>query len=300
MAEVQLYKRGSGNDIISGVDGTADSARLVSLGLGVASPASGLQIAGGSLIAAGGSVDLDPTSTFALDMDAAQTATISVSDNLASAFLIQQGALPYLDITTTNTTESITLGDDTVNPAINMVGGGGVSLTDPTGNATFLSFTDGTSAAVSAANAARLRYNETDDRLELSENAGAYGRLVPFADEATATADTTTTSATDVLVNSMTVTTPPAGTYMVWFTGSVDHSANNGSIETSIYAGGVQVAASERTWARGAGQGDVTSSFVCMAIVTLDGTESVEGQWRTSAATATMHERSLQVVEVRT
>ena len=38
--------------------------------------------------------------------------------------------------------------------------------------------------------------------------------------------------------------TPAAGTYLVWFTGSVDHSANGGSIEMSIYAGGAQNAAS--------------------------------------------------------
>ncbi len=36
MADVQLYKRGTGNDVIAGVDGTADSTTLVSLGLGVA------------------------------------------------------------------------------------------------------------------------------------------------------------------------------------------------------------------------------------------------------------------------
>ena len=299
MAEVQLYKRGTGNDIIIGVDGTADSARLVSLGLGVAAPASGLQIASGSLVAAGGSIDLDPTGTYALDMDAGQTATFTVSDNQASALLIQEGANPYLDITTTNGSESITLGDDTINPSISMVGGGGVSLSDPTGNATFLSLTDGDSAAVSAANSARFRYNETDDRMELSENTGSYERLVPFANEATATADTTTTSATDTQVNAMTLT-PAAGTYMVWFTGSVDHSSNNSSIFTSIYNGGTQVASSEREFGRGAGQGDVTCSFACVAIVTVDGATAITGQWRTDAATATMHERTLHVVEVHT
>ena len=102
------------------------------------------------------------------------------------------------------------------------------------------------------------------------------------------------------MVNAMTITTPPAGTYMVWFTGSVDHSSSNDDIFTSIYSGGVQVASSERQWHRGGNQANVTSSFACVAIVTVDGAQSIVGEWRTSGATATMHERTLHIIEVRT
>jgi hypothetical protein len=218
VAEVILYKRGAGNDIIASVVVGSDSAQLLSLGLG-ATPAAG---------------------------------------------------------------------------------SGTITLADAGGSAAYIQIADGSSAAVSGANASRIRYNETDDLVEVSENTGAYHRLVPFANSATATADTTTTSATDVAVNSMTLTTPPAATYLVMFTGSVDHSANNGTIDTSIYSGGAQVASSERAWSRGSGQGDVTTSFACVAIVTVDGTDDIEGQWRTSGATATMHERTLHIVEVRT
>ena len=217
MAEVQLYKRGTGNDIIAGVDGTADSARLLSLGLGVA-----------------------PSAT-----------------------------------------------------------DGTLLLADGAGSSAHIQAADGASAGVAPADNGRLLYNATTQTWEASENTGAYHPLVPLASEATATVDTTTTSATDVLVNSMTLT-PAAGTYMVWFTGSTDHSANNGSGQMSIYAGGVQVASSERVFARGAGQGDVTGSFACVAIVTVDGIETIEGQWRTASATLTMHERTLHIVEVRT
>lgn len=119
----------------------------------------------------------------------------------------------------------------------------------------------------------------------------------PASSIAEATGDITTTSATDVLVTTMTIT-PASGTYLVWFTGSVDHSANNGSIELSIYSAGSQVAASERSFARGAGQGNVTVSFACSAKVTVNGSQAIEGQWRTPAATATMHERTLKILKV--
>jgi hypothetical protein len=112
-----------------------------------------------------------------------------------------------------------------------------------------------------------------------------------------AAGDTTTTSATDVLMDSMTVT-PEAGTYLVWFQGSLQHSSTNDSIFTSIYSGGVQVAASERVFLRGGASADVSSSFACMAKVTVNGSQAIEGQWRTTAATATAHERQLLILKV--
>ena len=119
----------------------------------------------------------------------------------------------------------------------------------------------------------------------------------PTSDIAEATGDTTTTSATDVLANSMTLT-PASGTYLVRFTGSVDHSSSNAVTEMSIYSGGAQVAASERRFQRGAGQGNVASAFCCEAKVTVNGSQAIEGQWRTDGSTATMHERTLTILKV--
>jgi hypothetical protein len=115
--------------------------------------------------------------------------------------------------------------------------------------------------------------------------------------EAAATADTTTGSATDALVSGMTLT-PIAGTYRVTFSGSVQHSSNSESIFLSIYAGGAQETNSEREFKRGGGQGDVTSPFSCVAVVTVNGSQAIEGRWRTPAATATMHARSLVIERV--
>ena len=114
---------------------------------------------------------------------------------------------------------------------------------------------------------------------------------------AEASGDTTETSATDVLVASMTLT-PAAGTYAVTFTSSVELSANNSAAFFSIYSAGSQVAASERKAQRGAGQGDVGLPFTCAAKVTVNGSQAIEGQVRVSAGTATIHQRTLMIVEV--
>jgi len=61
--------------------------------------------------------------------------------------------------------------------------------------------------------------------------------------QVSATADTTTTSTSDVLVDSMTIT-PGAGDYHIWFSGSVECSAGYQYI--SLYVNGVQEAHTER------------------------------------------------------
>jgi hypothetical protein len=106
----------------------------------------------------------------------------------------------------------------------------------------------------------------------------------------------TTSSLTDIIATSMTLT-PIAGTYLVWFTGSVSHSANGGSIYTSIYYGVTQNAASERNYNRGGNQSQ-TNGFACDALVTVNGSQAITGQWRTSGATATMYQRTLAILRV--
>jgi len=73
-------------------------------------------------------IDLDPTGTFALDMDASQTATVTVADNLADAFLVQEGANNYIDVTTTNGSEAINLGNATTNQSTNILGTGTTTI----------------------------------------------------------------------------------------------------------------------------------------------------------------------------
>lgn len=121
------------------------------------------------------------------------------------------------------------------------------------------------------------------------------GQQDVIAEIAEATGDTTTSSATDVLMPSMTLT-PAAGWYRVLFSGSVSHDSATQSVWTSIYAGGVQVAASERVWTRG--NNNDNSPYACSALVYVSGSQAIEGQWRTSAATATAHQRQLLIERV--
>lgn len=121
----------------------------------------------------------------------------------------------------------------------------------------------------------------------------------PDATIAEATVDTTTTSGTDVLVSGMTLT-PVAGTYKVSFTGSVEVSVSGAITFPSIYVGGVQEASSERQIQRtGFLGGTISQGFACEAIVTANGSQAIEGRIRTTAGTATIHERTLIIVEVQ-
>ena len=70
-------------------------------------------------------------------------------------------------------------------------------------------------------------------------------------------------------------------------------------MELSIYDGtvaaGSQIASSERRIAMRTGS---FTPFACFALVTVDGTENIEGAWRTVSGTATMHERSIYALRV--
>lgn len=112
---------------------------------------------------------------------------------------------------------------------------------------------------------------------------------------ATATADDTTTSATDTLMNSMTLT-PAAGVYLALWSGSIVNSAN-GAERTfiSLYVGGSQVTATERSI--GTSGGAYASSSVS-SIVTVNGSQAVELRWRVAGGTSTVHSRRLTVLKV--
>jgi hypothetical protein len=123
----------------------------------------------------------------------------------------------------------------------------------------------------------------------------------PYSNIAEANGDITTTSTTDVLATGMTIT-PPAGTYMVWFSSSVSSDTNNAEVWASIYSGGTQVSGSERELMRGAAQGNVAIGFACVARVTVNGAQAIEGRWRvTASSTGTMESgRTLSIIRVTT
>lgn len=110
----------------------------------------------------------------------------------------------------------------------------------------------------------------------------------------------TTTSTTDVLATGMT-DTPPAGTYLVMFGGS-SYNDSTGSglyVAVSIWAAGAQVADSERQISDSVSYNQM---FQTSTIVTVDGSQAIEGRWRCSAVgvgTAYMRgNRSLLLIQI--
>jgi hypothetical protein len=126
----------------------------------------------------------------------------------------------------------------------------------------------------------------------------ALDELATSPQQASATGDTTTTSATDVLMGPMSIT-PGAGDYLVWFSSSFEHSAVNSSIWISLYVGGVQVAHTEREFRRGGAAADAAMGLSFQSHETgLGGADAIEVRWRTNNATATAHERTLTIQKV--
>ena len=84
--------------------------------------------AAGTIDFDGTTIDLDPTSTFDLEMAAAKTASIDVSDNLTSAFSIMEAAVPYIVVNTNTGTESIVFGGTGDDPDFFMAGTGELDI----------------------------------------------------------------------------------------------------------------------------------------------------------------------------
>jgi hypothetical protein len=92
----------------------------------------------------------------------------------------------------------------------------------------------------------------------------------------------------------MTVT-PPAGNYLVWFSG--DYISTSATTMTAdIWVGGVVVTASERP----STQSSATQKYVfaCQALVTVNGAQAIEGRWRRGAGTMTNTRRTLSYIKV--
>lgn len=121
--------------------------------------------------------------------------------------------------------------------------------------------------------------------------------------EVSATADTTTTSGTDGLMNSMQIVNPAAGDYLVFFSTSVECSANGATVSAGIYVGGSQVTHTDRTsipFITGVVIGNATTiqtiSSQCKA--TVNGSQNIEVRWRRSSGTGTAHQRTLNILKV--
>lgn len=118
---------------------------------------------------------------------------------------------------------------------------------------------------------------------------------------ASATADTTTASTTDGVMNSMTLT-PAAGTYKVLFSTTVDQSNQVATVTATIYVGGVATANTARTVetrTNAVGAQSLPTMLVChMNDAVVNGSQAIAINWKVSAGTGTAHIRRLDIERV--
>lgn len=120
------------------------------------------------------------------------------------------------------------------------------------------------------------------------------------ATEVSFSSNLTVTSTTDVLMTGMTIT-PVAGTYMVWFSTWLTHSNGNATITMSLYVGGVQKADSIRVAIPFVGALSAITQDMPLAtnaLVTVNGSQAIAIDWRTSTGTATAHHGTLNILRV--
>jgi hypothetical protein len=108
----------------------------------------------------------------------------------------------------------------------------------------------------------------------------------------------TTTSTSYVAVPNMSAT-PPAGSYHVRFSGSGWPQSNNKKQSMAIYKAGALVAGSERSIKSGGAQtAGMESGFSCEAVVTVNGSQSIEARLKSDASgsqTAEIFSSSLMI-----
>ena len=114
-----------------------------------------------------------------------------------------------------------------------------------------------------------------------------------YADKDTST--TTASTSYEAMANM--TRTPAAGTYLVQFSTSVSNSTNTTEVTCALALAGTVVAASARpvsTTALGVKYGVPT----CFAKITVNGTQAITAQWKTSGGTATAYQRQMFLTRV--
>jgi filamentous hemagglutinin len=220
--------------------GNVDAANGLDVTTAALTAAAGLTVSGGAVSVTGSNIDLDPTGTFALDMDAAQTATVTLADNLASALLVKDGSVNYIDVDTATGAEKIDFGNATDNPDYNFLGTGQADFDgDVVVSGNF--HVQGTTTTVSSENV-----NYSDNHLYLNdgyettstETGGVVVNYLP-----TATNDTVNTGGFTAGVASTsdaTVITSGSGTFtagdFIQIAGAADQG-NDGLFEVHTHVG---------------------------------------------------------------
>lgn len=123
--------------------------------------------------------------------------------------------------------------------------------------------------------------------------------VIPIVTEVSDTANATTSSSTDALLTTMTITPTVAGNYQVLFNSSITSNAAGAAITVSIYVGGVQDPATviKLSPFDGGTLSATTARAVafCLKKVTTNGSQSIEIHWSISSGTGTCGPRVMQI-----
>lgn len=138
----------------------------------------------------------------------------------------------------------------------------------------------------------RIWYNSTDDRARIRVDGITRDVTAPQLVQVGSSGTITTTSTTDVIATSMVFTTPPAGAYLIIFSGTAHASTGSNTATMSIYVGGVRQDESERIVM---GSGD--TPFACVVGTLADGAQDIDARWKVNSGTGTMKARTLIIVE---
>ena len=127
------------------------------------------------------------------------------------------------------------------------------------------------------------------------KNKPAISGLTSF--EAKAANTITNTSLTDVLATGMSLI-PGAGDYLIWFSTVLENSDNE-TTYVSIYVNGVKDDASERRWENESSIPNTPSTVATNGrALGLEAGQAIEIRWRTTNNTATMHQRTLNILKI--
>jgi len=151
-------------------------------------------------------------------------------------------------------------------------------------------------AGVGAGQAIEVRWRTTGGTATMHERTLVVAQAsASSTTQVTATADDTTTSASDVALSGMSIT-PGAGDYLIWFSGSMEGTTGTTTQYASIYVNGAQLAHTERRVFTEASIPNTSFPVATHAYVTGVGAgQAIEVRWRTTGGTATMHQRTLAV-----
>lgn len=118
-------------------------------------------------------------------------------------------------------------------------------------------------------------------------------------DQVSSTSSTSTSSSSYSQISSMT-TTPPAGTYMISFSGLGSGTNDDQQMQVAIYVDGSPQSYSERDYGYDSNSTNNSGRFSMHseAVATVDGTESIEVRYKTNSGTFNVTNRSLILLKV--